>query len=177
MCVGINFVFELLQRAYDLNEECYRLLLFRYTMLIAFGCYLMIGKRAIGRWRLLCAMGSGIIYVVLFQYMGFVPIITRYWSGTCFFACLYVLPILMFVINSKIQFNLIELLGKASYNIFLVQMIYFDFAGYLYGLIHSRVLQLLLSIAICCLGGVLYYFIEQPITKYIKDKVMHRIRG
>ena len=35
-----NLFYEVLQRAYGMNEQCYRLLLFRYTFLIAFGCYL-----------------------------------------------------------------------------------------------------------------------------------------
>ena len=40
ICGIVNAVYELLKRAYGMNEGYYRLLLFRYILLIAIGCYL-----------------------------------------------------------------------------------------------------------------------------------------
>lgn len=67
VCFGINAAYELLQRAYGMNEECYRLLLFRYTFLIGFGCYLAIGKQSIRKVYLLLGMVVGAVVQFLFR--------------------------------------------------------------------------------------------------------------
>lgn len=45
ICGFINFIYELLQRAYDMNEACYRLLVLRYILVISVGCYIAYKKR------------------------------------------------------------------------------------------------------------------------------------
>ncbi len=42
-CGGINLIYEILKFAYGMNEGCYRLLIFRYTLCIAYGSYLAMG--------------------------------------------------------------------------------------------------------------------------------------
>ena len=42
ICGLINFIYEILKYAYEMNAGCYRLLLFSYTLLIAYGCYLAL---------------------------------------------------------------------------------------------------------------------------------------
>ena len=41
ICLVVNILYEILKWAYEMNIECYRLLLFRYIFIIAFGCYLI----------------------------------------------------------------------------------------------------------------------------------------
>ncbi len=47
LCAAINFSYEILKNAYHVEEDCYRLIVFRYIFVIAFGCYLAIGKKQI----------------------------------------------------------------------------------------------------------------------------------
>lgn len=172
ICFLINFIYELLQRAYGMGDMCYRLLVFRYTLVIAFGCYLAIGKRTLDKLLLIVCTLLGIIYIILFRYVGLTPLITIHWTGTSFWACLYILPISLILLKTKLNCKVIECIGRASYNIFLIQMVYFNFAGYIYNLIPCRIIQILFNIVFCAIGGIVFYYIEMPITKYIKEKVL-----
>ena len=172
ICGGINLAYEIMKSAYGMNEECYRLLLFRYTLLIAFGVFLAFGKYKKSIGISLAAIVVGIVYIFLFEYFGFTPVITTYWTHTSLFAVLFIMPIAaVLLLNDKIKCKPIELLGKASYNIFLVQMLYYNVASIIYGAIENRVLQLLLNIVICVSVGFLFYLVETPITKYFIKKV------
>jgi len=171
ICGFINFIYELLKWAYGMNEGCYRLLLFRYTLVIAFGCYMAIEANSIKKSFLYFGMMIGIVYIILFRYIGLTPLITTYWTGTSFFACLYILPITLMMMSSGIHFKPLELLGRASYNIFLTQMVYFKctkFVGFVYEIIPDRPFRVLFNFIICSVVGVIFYYIEYPITKKAK---------
>lgn len=172
ICGFINFIYEIFKSVYGMNEECYRFLLFRYTLVIAFGCYLAIGNFKKHIKLSVLSMLIGIIYIVLFRYLGLKPLITNYWTKTCFWACLYMIPLSGYIINSKIKNRIIELLGRASYNIFLVQMIYYNSAAWvLYSIVDNRILQLLLNIIVCIFAGIIFYYIEIPITKCLINRI------
>lgn len=170
-CALINIIYEVCRNAYGMNVECYRLLVFRYTLCIAFGCYLSIGnyKRNVRLSGIMVLMG--ILYIVVFRYLGYTPPITNFWTGTCIWACLYIIPISAWILNCNGMKNgILELFGKASYNIFLVQMIYYRGARIVYGLIENRALQLGINIVICLGMGVIFYYVEKPVTDYINKK-------
>ena len=57
-----------------------------------------------------------------------------------------------------------------SYNIFLVQMVYYNGAYIIYKIIDNRALQLLTNIIVCTVLGLLFYYLETPITKAINSK-------
>ncbi len=170
ICFAINGVYELAQKLYDMSGYTYRLLLFRYTFLIAFGIYLAIGKTKIK--KSVYAIGAiiSIAYIIVFCYLGVTPLITIHRSGTCFLACLFFCPIAALLINSNIHFAPIELLGKASYNIFLTQMVYYVYAGFMYQRVPMKPLQILINLLVCCVVGVIFYNIETPITKFLIEK-------
>ncbi len=168
ICGSMNFVYELLHKAYGMNEECYRLLLFRYILVIAFGCYLSIKKNKYSKKVCVISMLAGITYIVLYRYLGYTPLLTIHWTGTSFWACLYIMPIsIMILRNEKLKCKVVELLGKASYNIFLVQMVYYnDWGGvFSYDVFENRAIQLLINMIICLPLGILFYYIETLITK------------
>lgn len=172
LCGGINLLFEFFKTIYGMNAEFYRLLIFRYTLVIAFGCYLALGDYPKSAKRFIPASILGIAYILATKYFGFKPLLTELWSGTSIWAILYILPIAAWLIaNKKLRFRPIELLGKASYNIFLVQMVYYNTAYLVYRQIGRRSLQILVNIAICVSLGLLFYYAETPITKAIGRKV------
>ena len=170
ICGAINVTYEILKLAYGMNEGCYRVLIFRYTLLIAYGIYLTKGNSRRKRISIICEV-IGITYIVLVNYFGIKPVITEFWSGTSVIACLYIIPISSFLIFNKAHSRLVEFIGKASYDIYLVQMVYYVGAGAMYKVVGNRVLQLLINILVCLVAGMVFYIIESSITKALNTKV------
>lgn len=165
----INGVYEFLQRIYSLNEACYRLLIFRYIYLIAFGCYLYLYQNtSIKKIWLFISLLMGGGFIVLVSYTNYIPKIIIYWTRTSFLAGLYITPIayILLKIRSKIRIPFLELLGKASFNIFLIQMIYYLYLDkYIYNLVSSVLVRLIINISTCCILGIIFFYLEDPITK------------
>ena len=144
-CFVLNAAFEFFQRVWGCNGEFYRMLLFRYTFVIAFGSYLwQCKKEKIAlRWKI-GAFIVGVAFIIAFCYFKLQPKIIIYWTSTCFLACLYLLPIADFLIcRVHCSFKPAELVGKASFNIFLTQMVYFVYGvGFVRKIIPNHILQL-----------------------------------
>ncbi len=64
----------------------------------------------------------------------------------------------------------IEMIGKASYNIFLTQKVFYCFPGFLWERFSGRMLQLAAAAVICLLMGILFYRIETPFTDWLDRK-------
>ena len=94
------------------------MLAFRYIAIIAFGVFVAIGKKKLSIWFYLLCLGISITYIYLTMYKGLDPIITKWWIGTSLWACLYIIPIMSFVVNKKMSFFPLEIIGRASYHIF-----------------------------------------------------------
>ncbi|MBO4449633.1 MAG: hypothetical protein J5777_03525, partial [Clostridiales bacterium] len=173
-CGFVNFAYEILKTAYDMGEVCYRLLLFRYTLIIAYGCYLAMGNYKRNKKLSLLCIVSGIVYIIVFCYLGAMPPITNMRTGTCFWACLFIIPLASPLIINKLHNRFIELLGKASYDIFLVQMVYYYGVGRVYvfvnGIYKNRMLLLFINIVICISAGLIFCLIEKPVTKMLSAK-------
>lgn len=168
-----NVLYELAQRMYSLNEEIYSLLLFRYIVLIAFGCYLYIEGKFAAR-KLVVSFLIGTVFLITVCYTAYEPYIIIYWTRTSFMSAFYILPIFYcFMTKCKnIKCRLLGLLGRASYNVFLVQMVYYCtfLPGYIQ--MHIGKMAVLFNIVICLLGGVMFYFVETPITSWVVKKTM-----
>ena len=169
ICGFINFMYELLRRAYTMNVGCYRLLVFRYTLIIAFGCYYAMGNHK--RHKMLSAVSFciGVSYILVTRFIGISPPITNLWTGTSLWACLYLIPFIGPVITSGISNRFFELLGKASFNIYLAHMVTDNWVSLLHKL-PTRALQLTTNIVMCIALGVAFYYIEQPITEAVHNK-------
>lgn len=170
----LNALFELLQRLYYVSSGHYRLLLFRYLLLIAFGCYLYLKKGKIRKPIGIVSALTGIFFIGIYTYCHYTPYIIIYWTGTSFLAALYIMPVIGLLLCSAkisaIKCPPIELLGKASYHIFLSQMFFYQFVMYP---LQARfadapaISLLFITIVACISGGVLFYGIETRITKWI----------
>ena len=167
-----TFFFEVLKFPYMENEGQYRLLLFRYFMLIAFGSYFAMNKMNRKHWILSVV---GFCFIILFKYTNYSPKIFKWWTGTSMFPVLFIVPIFGFLVGKNIKFAPLEKIGKASYNIFLTQMVYYC---YLYGKIKELLvnvyLNAVISIAICVIIGIVFYEIENRITKKVTAKVIEK---
>ncbi|MCH5265352.1 MAG: acyltransferase [Lachnospiraceae bacterium] len=172
ICAIINVIYGFLPKPYEMSYDCYRLLLFRYLLVIAFGCYLHLKKGQVKKvWGVLSCL-CGIAFLVALCYMGYMPKLIRFWPKTSYAACLYIMPLAAVMLNKcKKGWLPFEVIGKASFNILLAQMVYYRFfAKYIYAQIDNKLLELLAGIAISLVAGVIFYYIETPITKFVIKK-------
>lgn len=175
ICWITNILYELFQNFFNMVEGHYRLLLFRYIFVIAVGCFFALGYH-ISKGIQVVMFVVGACFLITTSYMGYEPILFTYWTSTCVLACLYVVPIASILFQRlpkvKRRFWGIEIIGKASFDIFLTQMVYYNcMTEYTYANISNRGLQLLANIFICVTVGVIFYYIENPITTRIMQKV------
>lgn len=171
ICLLINLIYELLKWSYNMGDFCYRLLVFRYIFVLAFGIYMYKGSINILTSIVLTVLGGA--FIVLTRYGIYSPRIINLWTGTSCIAVMWVIPLVAFAVK-KISVTLypIEIVGRASYNIFFAQMIYYsiDRSG-LTNSIGSWKLELLIGIAVCLILGTVFYFIESKITKILIIKL------
>lgn len=177
LCFAINALYELFQRVIGMNGDIYRLLIFRYVFVIAAGCYLA-SKEYKPNFKIeipICIIG--IAYIIGINYLGYTPRIIIYWTNTSFIACLYIIPIIYLLINKikEYHFAPLEYIGKASYNIFLTQMLWYSFGSwFVEKYITNRAILLVIYLIICIGSGVVFYLIETPITKKLIRKICAR---
>lgn len=68
---------------------------------------------------------TGTLFLGAYLYAGYKPRHLIDWTGTSFVAAMYIIPIVGLVTKrSKLRFAPVELLGRASYNIYLAQMLF-----------------------------------------------------
>lgn len=179
VCGIINVVFEITKTLYGMPTSEYRFIVLRYILLIATGCYLAIGKQRIRKSVLLISMLIGAFWQYAVYYLGYKPvIINEAWATTSCISALYIIPICVSFFTSKKRMNArfapLELIGRASFNIFLTQMVYFIGAKIIYKIVKNIWIANLLNIVICCSAGTVFYLIESRITgsllKYLDKK-------
>ena len=170
----LNAFYELLQWSYYVSSTHYRLLLFRYLLVIAFGCYLYLKKGKIRKPIWIASALFGIFFIWIYTYHNYTPHVVIHWTGTSFLAVLYIMPVIGLLICfpkiDRIKCPPLELLGKASYHIFLVQMFFYQFVAYPLRVRFtdaSTITMLFISMAACISCGIIFYGIETRIMKWI----------
>jgi len=167
-------MFEVLKRAYGMPEGEYRLLIFRYILLVSFGCWLYLnrGKRLKKIPGIVCFI-VGIAFQIANQYCGFQPITITYWQDTSWIAVLFVLPVMAVLVSRNLHCRLLELLGQASYEIFLTQMVYYTYGvgDRIIPASTNIILRLFVNIVVCLTVGVIFYKVENPVTRMIGKKL------
>ena len=177
----INVIYEIVKLALWMSESEYRLLIFRYIFIIAFGCYACISKKKED--EKLCngliegIFALGVFFVILFSYTSYEPKLFTFWSTTSAPATLYIAPIMFLLVKKvKIQFAPLELIGKASFDVFLVQMVYYVLydsfiADKLKGL--SDALNFVITVIVCVILGILLWLAENKlIFKNVKRRIL-----
>lgn len=176
VCAGFNLLFEVIQALTSMNPDVYRLLLLRYTLIIALGSYSFMHKKAYKNWCMILSFAAGFIYVLAVGYLEYQPVIFKLWSQTSMLACLYIgmLLLVLFAGIKKAHCKPLELIGKASYNVFLTQMIWYAVGfWFVQSRISNKPVQVLISLAACLLGGFLFYTVDNKVT----PKLLSLIRG
>lgn len=164
-----NAVYEICVSIFNVNAESYRLLIFRYILLISVGAYSYMFPNKIGRKILLSSFFIGIIFIVYTRYLNCKFLFFEQWVGTNFIACMYIIPLFYIIINKKLSSNnifvcIICKCGMASYYIFLFQMIFYAYFYFIvYNIFHVSIYQLIICLFVCTVAGYLFYKIEDRI--------------
>lgn len=178
LCFGINLALEYLKNPLGLIYGAYRLLAFRYIFALALGCYLYIYREKLGKWYkwlLYFAVGAGYIYLI--NYTSYHRVVFTYWQRTSMIAMLYIAP--MFLLGLKylknIKCKFIEELGKSSYHILMVQILYFNFFAPLVwtapkSVIPNDAVGMALSLVVCLAGGYGYYRLYNFVARKYKEQ-------
>lgn len=178
VCLAVNALYEFFQRIYWVDAELYRVLVLRYISVIAFGSLLASEhKGEIKTVHKIIAFFIGVVFIFIEAYTSYSPKIIIHWTGTCFLATLYILPICCFLFEKcrNVRIAPLELAGKASFNIFLTQMLFFVYAGQISRKVFANVqnqyvltaLQNLFNILVCVIFGILFYKMEKRLTSKI----------
>ena len=126
ICGFINCIYEILQTAYGMNVDCYRLLFFRYIFAASFGCFLVLKKGTVKKIYKILLFFIGFIFITAVGYWNYTPHTVSKWIGTSWIASMYIMPLFPFALkklNKRCIF--LEIMGKASFNIFLAQIVYY----------------------------------------------------
>lgn len=178
ICFVLTAVWELVQYSWGMNDKVYALLIFRYVSIVAFGCYMAVGRIKLNKVFLGALFVVGIVWQFFLNYMPIIPPFMNYaWARVNYLSSLFVMPIMYILVKqygaSVIHIPIIKELGKASYNIFLVQMVSYGCgaASIVYRVVPGTVLQLIVIITICCICGYIFYIIENKFTCFVLMKV------
>ena len=169
ICLIFNLTYEVLAWSYGMNTDCYRLLAFRYVFVVAAGIYAFKKFKMNLLWSILIT-AAGAVFISALVYTDYQPkIINADWAGTNCIASMLVIPLMIWLLKyGNLRFVPLEIIGKASYHIFLVQMAYY--AGY-YPILSDKLgkgpVLLLIGMAICLIIGIAFYLIDQPVQKAI----------
>ncbi len=124
-----SFSFEITQYFFQMPNSIYRLLIFRHIMTICFGIYYSLGNYKKDRKLNLLSLLIGFSYIILHSYYRWTPFFfNRSWADVSFIACLFYIPIVAYLLSKEgITCKPLETIGKASYHIYLTQMVYYNF--------------------------------------------------
>lgn len=168
LCAGADFLYEALKVPTGMTGAVFRLIVLRYIFAIAFGCYISLGKMQFKKWMGVASFLFGAAFIYIVCYTDYKPVIFYRWSRTSMLAVFYIAPIAYLLITRcKWECKPLVLMGKASYNIFFVQMAVFHIVTAVNGGIPGTFVPMLLTYVCCIVLGILFYKVETPITKRV----------
>ena len=178
MVFVLHLFFEIGTVVYDIPYEYYRISLYRYFMYIAFGIYLFINRRKkLHVLPLLLSFLAGSFYLISFNYEDVDWPIFKFWSWSALPVAFFIFPFVYLILHYFGQMeisgkpgSLLSFTGKASYHIFLVQMLYYQLE---FDTIANNALPtaaaLLCHIAVCVSLGIGYYILENHLTSSLSS--------
>ena len=173
ICAALNLAFEIGKNMIGMSPEVYRLLICRYILAISVGVFIYIYNGKYSMKLISLSLAVGISYQIATCYMGYKPIIFTQWTDTSMVSILYIAPVFLFLWK-KFRYakwrggHILEQCGRASFEIFLTQMVFYAFAnGILDKHIGSPMIHLIINIIVCMSIGYIFYRIEWPVTKKI----------
>lgn len=180
----INLGFEIIATFSDMNDIIYSRSVIRFIGFVAIGCWMfkkITGKETVKSYLLAISGLLGGFWIYLTRY-------TKYTSVIFTKDIIYALPTLFWVwpvlyiaikywgkyvpANSFVE-AVFSNVGKASYHILTVQMLWFDFIFFLRKHVElNSWIWSVLSFVVSILGGVVFFKIESRITGKLINKIV-----
>lgn len=161
----VNFLYECLYTFLNVSESFYSRCICRYLFLIAIGVIWRELWQDNNKKLLLLSFLVGIFYLIGAVYV-WEPLIFRRWTSTSMMVGFYLFPLIVLFktcaeqinINKRIN-NIIVLCSKATFHIYLFQMLYY-YAG-VERIFESfpLILQIVSSVLVCIFGGCIFYLL------------------
>lgn len=178
LCFIFTAFWEIVQCSWMVTDRPYAIIAFRYISIVAFGCYMAVGKVSLNKTALLSMFVIGVIWQTALNYIPLnPPLMNLSWARVNYLPSLLVVPV-MYVLIKKfygrcVSIPILQELGKASYNVFLTQMVFYGCGGaaVTYMFVPGVFLQLLVCIVVCTVTGYIFYRIEKILTANIIDFV------
>lgn len=177
-----HLLYEVLVVVLGMEKSTYRLVFFRYLVFVALGCYFYFHSKDRKRYPLtplaLCLMFLvGITYnITHYQFHVRLPIFI-YWPKTAMPMAFYIFPIICVLVKKlgtkklpEILHNFMSGIGRASYHIFLVQMVYFRLFDQLVLPGAHMVFRIAANFIICLSAGYGYFLLEGKLSKLLFEK-------
>lgn len=171
-----QLIYELTIHYLNIPTEISRLLIIRYLAFILSGIFIFekyYGKKKISKTLCIAGIISGAVYIITIGYFDFTPkVVFATWTNTALPVALYLVPVIMlllFKFGEKEVKPIFTIIGKASYHIYLMQMLYFGIIVFKLNL-SKPLINCIIGTCFSVLMGLIMYFIENKITKIIKSK-------
>lgn len=173
----VQAVYDILIGQLGMSYGVYRNLYFQYMFQTSCGVYLYLYGDKVKKWTMLLSAALGASFIVWSSYLGNTTLLIPYRAITAWPIAFWVMPIMKILLvdlkNAHISImwlhNILTYIGKASYHIFCVQLLWFV-SGFTGKLSSHMVVQALVSLIICIVVGCIYYAIEKWITTSLKIK-------
>lgn len=187
----LQCLYELLTYLIDLNVQIYRLLIFRYFIFLYMGIALYKAQKENKIfWKsMVKLLPFGFLYIFFVGYMNWQPeVLFRYptWYRSAAPVIFWVAPIIAyFIADGNLITNRLEthearcfisdkvqLLGQASYHIYIVQMLWF---GLIIFHVNSdswrKLIICVISMVVCSVVGVIYFYVHHWCHSRITRKI------
>ncbi len=178
-----NLIFEICVKVFEMDKYYYRLSIGRYLLLIAFGCYIYLyPEHRVKKSQLIAMFLCGLTYIIAVFKFDAEFVIFDYWKTTAMPVAFYIFPIVIMLFRKfyhitipGIVGDVLTQIGKASYHIFLVQMVYYHFE--LGGKIMTAAWYLAVpfNLLVNLVVGLLFFEFDKQFLKKVK-KVRQKLR-
>lgn len=179
----LNIGFEIFAHSY-LTLPMYRILSFRYITFILLGIFLFLYEERIKNTLIPhISFVIGFMFITYMKNIGYKPTFLTWWTGTSFPTAFYAFSLLYFFMKlepylQKVKSYIEPLLfiGRASFHIFLTQMLFFDPLQKIYFNVnwlnnHIRTrYSLIICIAFCVIVGCLWYELDTIVNKKLTER-------
>ena len=126
----------------------------------------VLGKKA--NRILLCI---GVVFIICVEYVGIDPLIVNFdWKRVSYIAGFYIAPLFELIVlrEPSVRSSIISEIGKASFHVFLIQMVYYSyFANKIYETFSNPVCGLLISIVLCSVIGYGFFRVDNKCQEFL----------
>lgn len=173
--LAVNVFYEYLVGAIGIPRSANRLLFVRYLFIATSGQYLYYNRKKISLPLLLAGMAASLVYITLNDYFDLHWFMSMYWKNTSVYASFYYIGLVALALRYFEDARLPEPwhtlgknLGRATFYIYLTQMLYFRLDLELTMLpLWPRVL---IGICLCAAVGTAWYHLDKKIRKKCQTK-------